>query len=392
MKNKKLHYSLTADSWDNKELLAINKVVKSNRFTMGKNVKKFENNFSKYIGSNYSVMVNSGSSANLLMVAALFYSKKFNLKRGDEIIVPSVSWSTTYFPLAQYGLKIVFVDIDLNTLNLNHELIEKAITKKTKAIFAVNLLGNSCNYDEIKKISRKHSLYLIEDNCESLGSKYKNKYTGTFGIMGSYSFFFSHHLQTIEGGMIVTNDLNLYEILVSLRAHGWTRDLPEINTVQSKKLDKFYDSFNFVLPGYNLRPGELNGAIGIEQLKKIKFFMKMRRLNANFFRKLFANDKNILIQSETGTSSWFGFSMILINKLADKRDDVIKFLELNNIETRPIVAGNFTKNPVIQYLDYRISGKLTNADISDKQGFFIGNDHRNLHDELSLLRSVLDKF
>ncbi len=392
MKNKKLHYSLTADSWDNKELLAINKVVKSNRFTMGKNVKKFENNFSKYIGSNYSVMVNSGSSANLLMVAALFYSKKFNLKRGDEIIVPSVSWSTTYFPLAQYGLKIVFVDIDLNTLNLNHELIEKAITKKTKAIFAVNLLGNSCNYDEIKKISRKHSLYLIEDNCESLGSKYKNKYTGTFGIMGSYSFFFSHHLQTIEGGMIVTNDLNLYEILVSLRAHGWTRDLPEINTVQNKKLDKFYDSFNFVLPGYNLRPGELNGAIGIEQLKKIKFFMKMRRLNANFFRKLFANDKNILIQSETGTSSWFGFSMILINKLADKRDDVIKFLELNNIETRPIVAGNFTKNPVIQYLDYRISGKLTNADISDKQGFFIGNDHRNLHDELSLLRSVLDKF
>ena len=392
MKNKKLHYSLTADSWDNKELLAINKVVKSNRFTMGKNVKKFENNFSKYIGSNYSVMVNSGSSANLLMVAALFYSKKFNLKRGDEIIVPSVSWSTTYFPLAQYGLKIIFVDIDLNTLNLNHELIEKAITKKTKAIFAVNLLGNSCNYDEIKKISRKHSLYLIEDNCESLGSKYKNKYTGTCGIMGSYSFFFSHHLQTIEGGMIVTNDLNLYEILVSLRAHGWTRDLPEINTVQNKKLDKFYDSFNFVLPGYNLRPGELNGAIGIEQLKKIKFFMKMRRLNAIFFKKLFANDKNILIQSETGTSSWFGFSMILINKLAKKRDDVIKFLELNNIETRPIVAGNFTKNPVIQYLDYRISGKLTNADISDKQGFFIGNDHRNLHDELSLLRSVLDKF
>ena len=392
MKNKKLHYTLTADSWDNKELLAINKVVKSNRFTMGKNVKKFENNFSKYIGSNYSVMVNSGSSANLLMVAALFYSKKFNLKRGDEVIVPSVSWSTTYFPLAQYGLKIVFVDIDLNTLNLNHGLIEKAITKKTKAIFAVNLLGNSCNYDEIKKISRKHSLYLIEDNCESLGSKYKNKYTGTFGIMGSYSFFFSHHLQTIEGGMIVTNDLNLYEILVSLRAHGWTRDLPEINTIQNKKLDKFYDSFNFVLPGYNLRPGELNGAIGIEQLKKIKFFMKMRRLNAIFFKELFANDKNILIQSETGMSSWFGFSIILINKLANKRDDVIKFLELNNIETRPIVAGNFTKNPVIQYLDYRISGKLTNADISDKQGFFIGNDHRNLREELSLLRSILDKF
>ena len=392
MKNKKLHYSLTADSWDNKELLAINKVVKSNRFTMGKNVKKFENNFSKYIGSNYSVMVNSGSSANLLMVAALFYSKKFNLKRGDEIIVPSVSWSTTYFPLAQYGLKIVFVDIDINTLNLNHELIEKAISKKTKAIFAVNLLGNSCNYGEIKKICKKHSLYLIEDNCESLGSKYRNKFTGTFGIMGSYSFFFSHHLQTIEGGMIVTNDLNLYEILVSLRAHGWTRDLPDLNTVQNKKLDKFYDSFNFVLPGYNLRPGELNGAIGIEQLKKIKFFMKMRRLNAIFFKKLFANDKNILIQSETGTSSWFGFSMILINKLAKKRDDVIKFLELNNIETRPIVAGNFTKNPVIQYLDYRISGKLNNADISDKQGFFIGNDHRNLHDELSLLRSVLDKF
>ena len=359
MKNKKLNYSLTADSWDKKELLAINKVVKSNRFTMGNNVKKFENNFSKYIGSKYSVMVNSGSSANLLMIAALYYSKKFNLKKGDEVIVPSVSWSTTYFPLTQYGLKIVFVDIDLNTLNLDHMLIEKAITKKTKAIFAVNLLGNSCNYTDIKRICRKHSLHLIEDNCESLGSKYKNKFTGTFGVMGSYSFFFSHHLQTIEGGMIVTNDLNLYEILISLRAHGWTRDLPNINTIQNKTLNKFHDSFNFVLPGYNLRPGELNGAIGNEQLKKIKFFMKMRRLNAKVFKDLFENNKNIIIQSETGMSSWFGFSMILINKLANNRDNVIKILENNNIETRPIVAGNFTRNPVIKHLNHRISGKLT---------------------------------
>ena len=391
MKNKKLNYSLTADSWDKKELLAINKVVKSNRFTMGNNVKKFENNFSKYIGSKYSVMVNSGSSANLLMIAALYYSKKFNLKKGDEVIVPSVSWSTTYFPLTQYGLKIVFVDIDLNTLNLDHMLIEKAITKKTKAIFAVNLLGNSCNYTDIKRICRKHSLHLIEDNCESLGSKYKNKFTGTFGVMGSYSFFFSHHLQTIEGGMIVTNDLNLYEILISLRAHGWTRDLPNINTIQNKTLNKFHDSFNFVLPGYNLRPGELNGAIGNEQLKKIKFFMKMRRLNAKVFKDLFENNKNIIIQSETGMSSWFGFSMILINKLANNRDNVIKILENNNIETRPIVAGNFTRNPVIKHLNHRISGKLTNADISDKQGFFLGNDHRNLRDELYLLSNIMEK-
>lgn len=392
MKNKSIYYSLTADSWDSNEFIAINKVVKSNRFTMGKEVKAFENKFSKYVGSKYSVMVNSGSSANLLMVASLFYSNKFDLKKGDEVIVPSVSWSTTYFPLSQYGLKIVFVDIDINTLNIDHKLIERAITKKTKAIFAVNLLGNSCNYKFLKKLCNKHSLYLIEDNCESLGSKYLNKYTGTHGVMGSYSFFFSHHLQTIEGGMIVTDNLNLYEILVSLRAHGWTRDLPNINTIQNKSLNKFHESFNFILPGYNLRPGELNGAIGTEQLKKINFFMKMRKKNAKLFIKLFSNNENILIQSEIGESSWFGFSIILINKLKNKRDEIIRELERNNIETRPIVAGNFIKKPVIKYLNHRISGKLINADIIDKDGFFVGNDHRNLKSELYLLKRVMEKF
>ena len=194
MKNKKLHYSLTADSWDNKELLAINKVVKSNRFTMGKNVKKFENNFSKYIGSNYSVMVNSGSSANLLMVAALFYSKKFNLKRGDEIIVPSVSWSTTYFPVSQYGLKLKFVDVSLETLNIDVNKIQSAITNNTKAIFAVNLLGNPCNFKELQQICSDNDLILIEDNCESLGAKYEGNYTGSIGELGTFSFFFSHHI------------------------------------------------------------------------------------------------------------------------------------------------------------------------------------------------------
>ena len=389
---KKVLYPLTADSWSNEELNSINKVIKSNRFTMGPEVNKFEEAFSKHFKTKYSVMVNSGSSANLLMIASLFYLNKNKLKPGDEIIVPAVSWGTTYFPISQYGLKAVFVDISLNTLNIDENLVEKAITKKTKAIFVVNLLGNPVNFKKINQLANKYNLIVLEDNCESLGAMYKNKYTGTFGLMGSFSFFFSHHIQTIEGGMICTNNKNLYEIMISLRAHGWLRDLPKKNSILSKSGNSFKDSFKFVLPGYNLRPSEINGSIGLVQLKKVKSFLKQREKNAKIFKSLFDNLPYCSIQEENYKSSWFGFGIILKGKLANKRDKLIKILNEKKIETRPIVAGNFLINPVIKFINHKKSSSMKNANYIHKNGFFVGNDHRILKREILLLSKVMNEF
>ena len=389
---KNIKYNLASDSWDGEEISAINDVIKSNRYTMGPKVKKFEDEFASHFNSDYAIMVNSGSSANLLMIASLFYSKEYDLKEGDEVIVPAVSWSTTYYPVHQYGLKLIFVDIDRNTLNISSEEIKKAISPKTKVIFAVNLLGNPCEFDEIIRICKKNNIILIEDNCESLGAKYQEKFTGTCGIMGSFSFFFSHHLQTMEGGMILTNDKNLYELCVSLRAHGWIRDLPDDNSIEKKTGNSFHDSFNFVTPGYGIRPLEMSGAIGSVQLQKLPILISNRKKNATIFKSLFENEPNISIQQETEVSSWFGFSLLLTNKLSSFRDDLINILMENNIECRPIVAGNFTKNPVIKFMDYDICGKLSASDEIDKNGFFVGNDFRDLKNEIHYLHDLIKDF
>ena len=389
---KNIKYNLASDSWGSEEISAINDVINSNRYTMGPKVKKFEDEFAAHFNSNYAIMVNSGSSANLLMIASLFYSKKYDLKEGDEVIVPAVSWSTTYYPVHQYGLKLVFVDVDRDTLNISPEEIKKAISPKTKVIFAVNLLGNPCNFDEIINICKKNNIILIEDNCESLGAKYQDKFTGTYGIMGSFSFFFSHHLQTMEGGMILTDDKNLYELCVSLRAHGWTRDLPNDNSIEKKTGNSFYDSFNFVTPGYGIRPLEMSGAIGSVQLQKLPILISNRKKNATIFKSLFENEPNIAIQQETEVSSWFGFSLLLTNKLSSFRDDLINILKENNIECRPIVAGNFTKNPVIKFMDYDIRGELSASDEIDKNGFFVGNDFRDLKNEIHYLHELFKEF
>ena len=389
---KNIKYNLASDSWDGEEISAINDVIKSNRYTMGPKVKKFEDEFASHFNSDYAIMVNSGSSANLLMIASLFYSKEYDLKEGDEVIVPAVSWSTTYYPVHQYGLKLVFVDVDRDTLNINPVEIKKAISPKTKVIFAVNLLGNPCEFDEIIRICKKNNIILIEDNCESLGAKYQEKFTGTCGIMGSFSFFFSHHLQTMEGGMILTNDKNLYELCVSLRAHGWIRDLPDDNSIEKKTGNSFHDSFNFVTPGYGIRPLEMSGAIGSVQLQKLPIFISNRKKNATIFKSLFENEPNIAIQQETEVSSWFGFSLLLTNKLSSFRDDLINILKENNIECRPIVAGNFTKNPVIKFMDYDIRGELSASDEIDKNGFFVGNDFRDLKNEIHYLHELFKEF
>ncbi len=390
MSKMKIIYSLSDDTWNNEELEAIHKVIESCRFTMGPKTKEFEDKFAEYFGSKYAVMVNSGSSANLIAIASLIYSGRLN--KGDEVIVPAVSWSTTYYPLFQHGLKLKFIDINLETLNLDIVEVEKAITDKTKAIFVVNLLGNPNDFNKIKSICDKYNLLLIEDNCEALGAKYNNKFTGTFGDIGTFSTFYSHHICTMEGGVAITDDEDLYHYMLSLRAHGWTRDLPEDCKLYQKSDNEFYESWNFILPGYNLRPLEIEAAIGIKQIEKIDEIIKTRRINASYFKKVFGNRKNIKIQKEIGESSWFGFSLILTNELEGKRNLILKELMNNGIEVRPIVTGNFTRNQVIRYFDYEISGELENADYIHENGFFIGNHSVDIEEKIDYLYTILYKF
>lgn len=385
-------YKLATTTWDEQEYSAMQRVIKSNIFTMGNEVRTFENQFATYFGKKYALMVNSGSSANLLMIASLFYRNNNPLKEGDEIIVPSVSWSTTYMPLQQYKLKVKFVDIDLETLNYDLNALEKAISSDTKAILAVNLLGNPNDYECINNLIKGKEILLLEDNCESMGAKFMGKHAGSIGLMGTFSSFFSHHISTMEGGMIITDDEELYHICLSLRAHGWTRNLPIINKVTiQKSSNEFEESYKFVLPGYNVRPLELSGALGQEQLKKLSFLVDNRRSNAKKFIELIKAFDWIIPQKEIGESSWFGFSLIVKEDSGKTREMLIDALEKYSIEYRPIVAGNFVKNPVIKFFNYEIHDKLDNSEYIDKFGLFIGNHHYDLTEEFALLFKALNE-
>lgn len=392
MKNK-YKYPLASSTWKHEEINAINKVIKSDKYTMGENVKKFEKEFAKYLRVKHCIMTNSGSSANLLMIASLFLikNKKFKLKMGDEVIVPSVSWSTSYYPLLQYNLKVKFVDINARNLNISLSKLEKNITKKTKLVFLVNLGGNCNDYDKIRKILNKRNIYFIEDNCESLGAIYKNKKTGTFGLMGSFSFYFSHHISTMEGGMIATNNSKINDILLSIRAHGWTRNLNKKNSLSKIDNNDFHNSFNFILPGYNLRPLEFSGAVGLEQLKKLNGFVKTRRSNAKKFLKIIKKNYIFLTQDEIGKSSWFWFTFIIKKNINIKRDKIISLFKEYGFETRPIASGNFTKNKVIKYFNYEIPDRLINSDYIHKNGFVIGNNPVNMDKAFIALEQIINK-
>ena len=386
-------YPLATSSWDSREYEAIDRVIASDRFTMGAEVAAFEAEFAAAVGAQHAVMVNSGSSANLLMIAALRYHSVQRLEPGDEVLVPAVSWSTTYAPLHQYGLIIRFVDVDPETLNIDISSIEAAITDRTRLLFAVNLLGNPNDFLVLKPILDEHGILLIEDNCESLGAILNGQQAGTFGIAGSYSCFFSHHISTMEGGLVVTDDEEMYHLMLSIRAHGWTRNLPRVNRVTGKKCDNpFEESFRFVLPGYNLRPLELSGAIGRAQICKLQMIVSERRKNARLFRDVMSDHDELRIQKEMGESSWFGFSMVIREGETIERPELAAALTKAGIECRPIVAGNFARNEVVtNYMEHSIHGELIHADHLDQQGLFIGNHHYPLVDQMELLDRTLSE-
>lgn len=386
----KSNFPLATSSWDEKEYAAIQRVIDSGFFSMGEEVAAFERQFAAAMGTRFAVMVNSGSSANLLIIAALRYHSSKKLMPGDEVIVPAVSWSTTYFPLYQYGLKLKFVDIDADTLNFDLGQLATAITDATKAILAVNLLGNPNDFKAIGELVGERDILLIEDNCEALGAVLDGRQAGTFGLAGSYSAFFSHHISTMEGGVVVTDDEELFHIMLSLRAHGWTRNLPKENKVTGTKGDDpFTESFRFVLPGYNLRPLELSGAIGREQLAKLPDIVAGRRRNAETFKSVMADFPQLSVQREIGESSWFGFSLVVREDANIDRVRLLQALGENGIEYRPVVAGNFARNEVIKFMDHEIHGDLANADHVDRQGLFIGNHHYELDREFQMLSDAL---
>jgi CDP-6-deoxy-D-xylo-4-hexulose-3-dehydrase len=334
---------LASSTWGQEEVEAINDVVRSGRFTMGERTSEFEKAYARYVGTKYCVACNSGSSANLLMVAA------YTLRYGKgTVIVPAVAWATSYSPFQQYGWRLVFVDIDRETLNYDLVQLWRATDKhEDPLILAVNLLGNPNDFNGFPR-----KCHVLEDNCESMGAEYEGKRTGSFGLMSSHSTFFSHHLCTMEGGMVTTNDEYLYQMLLCLRSHGWTRHLPEKNVFGVKP-----GQFDFILPGFNLRPTEMQCAIGLRQLEKLEGFIKARRENASRFP--------LKTQKEIGKSSWFGFTVF--------GDDVARVA--TRAETRPVVTGNFTRSPSMKHYNHEIFGWLRNADYVHDHARFIGNHH-----------------
>ena len=388
MQMNKSSIPLTFDTWNQLEHEAIKKTLESNILTQNKTVFKLERKMAKFHGRKFCLMVNSGSSANLLGVSAMKFKKKLNIKNDDEFLAPGIGWSTSYSPFIQNNLKLKFIDVDQDTFNISPKEIRKNITKKTKGILAINILGNPCEYDKIIQICMEYKLILVEDNCESMGAKFKNKMCGNFGLWSSLSSYFSHHISTIEGGYFLTDDEELYSIALALRSHGWARDQKKLKFFNQSKFTPEKKKFLFFLPGYNIRSSEINAAAGLVQLRKLKKFVQVRRQNYLTIKKIIDSFDKIKIQKQTDYSSWFGFG-IIFNTTKIKFKKIINILNKNKIDTRPIVTGDFTKQPVMKYYLYnKKKYDLKNCTKINNFGIMIGNSHREL-DKFQILNLEL---
>ncbi len=344
-------------------------VLRSTQVTSGIRVREFEEHF----GAG-AVMCNSGSSANLLAISALCNPLTPNrLEPGDEVIVSALSWSTTIWPLVQHGLIPKIVDIDPETLNIDLKEIERAIGSDTRAIMPVHVYGNPCDMT-VLGLCRDNGLVLIEDCCEALGATWRGQPVGSFGNWATFSFYFSHHITTLEGGLVRATTSDMTDMLRILRAHGWTRDLEDDSEYRDKHRD-IDPKFLFVNAGYNLRTSEVNAAIGLVQLSKLAGFVEARREAARMLKGVFGRYAHFLsVQKETpgGGSSWFGFPVIVSHNASFKAKALRTHFERHGIETRAIICGNIARQPGMQLWPHIKVGTLKHADHVMTHGFSIG--------------------
>ena len=370
-KSNQLRYPLLEKGFTSEDVMRGIEVLLSRNITMSDITKKFELEFAKFVGSKYALMVNSGSSANLLAAFALVNPKKKNrLRVGDKFLIPATCWSTSLWPLVQCGLQPKFIDVNLNTYCLDENIIKNEKDKKVKAIMNIHILGNSPNMDVLTKFTKKNDIFLIEDTCEALGSKYKSKHLGTFGDFGTYSFYYSHQITSGEGGMIVCKNKEDFELIHTLRAHGWDRGLNK----NTKK-----NNFNFINSGFNLRPLDLTAAIGLSQLKRLKNMMNVRAKNRKLIidkikrSNKWNNQFSFFEANKNLTPSWFGFPLLINKDYIKNKNNFIKYLNSCSIETRPILSGNFLNQPASKlYNLHKQKNKFKVSQEIEDRGLFIG--------------------
>ncbi len=383
---KNYRYKLLDDGISKEDISKAKNVLNSKQITMASQTRNFEEKFAKKLGTKHALMVNSGSSANLLAIfAAGNPLRKNRLKKGDEVIIPVLCWSTSLWPLVQFGLKPVFIDIDPRTLNVNEDELIKKINSRTRCIFLVNVHGNSCDLFKVRSIAKKKKIILIEDNCESLGSKLKNKFLGTFGDFGTFSFFYSHQITSGEGGMIVCNNDEDYEILFALRSHGWlggTRFYPrrlKTYNYYAKRYPSLDPRYIFVNSGFNLRPTDIQAAIGLNQFKRLNKLIVNRKQNRKQIIDTLKKDNrwrdqfHFIGPSKNIDPSWMGLPIILAKKYKKQKMKFLSYLDSRGIETRPIISGVFTNQPATKLYNLNPNQKKFNkAQSVQELGFLIG--------------------
>lgn len=382
----KSYISYAGRVFDEKEMISLVDSALDFWLTAGRFAKQFETEFAEFLGVKHCLLTNSGSSANLLALSALTSRKldERRLKPGDEVITVAAAFPTTVNPIIQNNLVPVFVDVNLGTYNIQADKVEDAISDKTKAIFVAHTLGNPFDLETIMEVAEKYDLWVIEDNCDALGSKYDGKYTGTFGDIATVSFYPPHHITMGEGGALVTNDNQLKRLIESFR--DWGRDCwcePGCDNTCGKRfewqlgeLPYGYDhKYIYSHIGYNLKVTDMQAAVGVEQLKKLPSFVEARKKNFNLLYKGLERYEKYFILPKTelkADPSWFAFPITIKEDANFARKDLITFIEKANIETRLIFGGNIIRQPAFKNIKCKIIGGLTNSDIIMKNSFFIG--------------------
>jgi CDP-6-deoxy-D-xylo-4-hexulose-3-dehydrase len=402
--------------YDQEEIKSMFNAILDGWFGVGKYVLNFENEFAKLIGVKKAIMTNSGSSANLLAMATFFsplLESEKKLKAGDEVITVALTFPTTLNPVLQYNLVPVFIDIDLGTYNINPELIERAVSDKTRAILIPHTLGNPSDMEYIMDIAKEYNLLVIEDSCDALGSKYNNKFVGTFGDFGTFSFYPAHQITTGEGGMIVTDNEKLAFVVQSLRDWGRACIMPVCNPLHcgdkecpksvayDKKsriegLPEDYDKrYTYINIGYNLKPTEVQAAMGIVQLKKLSFFCEKRKQNFKIiYNELKKYEDYFILPKWLHKSDpcWFSFPLTIRQGAPFKRKDLIKWLTEHNVETKMLFSGNILKHPAYKQIKYRVIGSLENTNYATHNSFFIGVYPGLTEEELDYTINIIKKF